>query len=281
MPGSWRTARIFVGGPQDRADTLAMRRLALVLVLVGAAGLAPRRAAADLLPDGMARSTESFSIVNAAEFPGFMLVQYPAICDSSTGRPHGVDADKDDLGLIDYQVLVAPADDNSATRCVDPQLYVVERGDWTVGTVMKTPAHNADDENAALLEVKELDAMSAAERARFFREDPRAHPTLYALARSRLVDAGEPLRNTRDMLRLHRAGDRFRLRCEQVVYTYADETEETLPCVDGRRTPPSGQGKPRPVPPTAMVSSVPRWPFIAAGGGVFLVMVLLGLRRRR
>lgn len=31
----------------------------------------------------------------------------------------------------------------------------------------------------------------------------------------------------------------------------------------------------------SMVSAVPRWPFIAAAAGVFLVMALLGLRRGR
>ncbi len=47
--------------------------------------------------------------------------------------------------------------------------------------------------------------------------------------------------------------------------------------------PPPDREVPRTLPPAPlrMISEVPRWPFILGAFGVFLIMALFGLRRRR
>jgi hypothetical protein len=65
------------------------------------------------------------------------------------------------------------------------------------------------------------------------------------------------------------------------VYTTSDDTAEDVPRVTDERPPPSLEPRRPPSQALSMVSSIPRWPFIAGAVGVFVIMALLGLRRRR
>jgi hypothetical protein len=241
--------------------------------LLAALALAPALAAADSVPAGKAVVTESLAVVNLEELPEYALLQYPVVCDLQSGLPYGVAPDPSLDDLLDYAVLL-PGEEQWVAPCGEPRLYLLRRDQWTVGEELLAPTREPLD-GANLRAIAELDAMSGAARWRFFREDPRVvrvdHPPLTSRT---TVERTQPLRRVHDLLRLTRAGAGVVARCERVVYTYADDTSETLPCADGRRPPPSGRGQPPEPPP----SGRPTWVWLGLAGAL---VVLAALRLRR
>lgn len=261
------------------AAILAGMRLVLPLALV-LAGVVASPAAADGVPDGMAGISADYSVVNLAEFPELLLVTYPARCDWATGQAWGLSPGGGPEGIPDYDVITDGVHAASG-YCKESMVYALERGRWTIEPRPPKPTPDSDE---MPLPIRELEAMTPAERARLFGEgeDPRVRATGRQLQPARwLVPRGERLRHVHDVLRVERAGEGFALRRAAVRYTYDDDSVEEVPSLTGDRPPPTGRGEPPQMSPASMVSAIPRWPFIAGGALVFVVMALLGLRRRR
>lgn len=252
-----------------------MRRPGLTLVLVC---LVAPGAAADMVPDGKKIVLHTYAVENADAFPEQLVVAYPYDCDWDTREPRGVGSP--DSESVGYDVIVAGSEHADSPACKERRIYVVDRAGLTVEPAERTP-----DGVELPIVVRELSAMRGPELAAFFAGDPRVHPTGHVVDPPReVVDAGStPVRTVHTVLRLARADATFSLRGAQMVYTYDDNSVETLPFIAGKRPPPTGrpvaQGAPPPA-PLRMISEVPRWPWIAGACGVFGVMALLGLRRR-
>jgi hypothetical protein len=266
-----------VGPGAPLGDTRAMRRLALPLVLVCVAGLA-REAAADVLPAGKAFIMHSYGVDNVAEFPDHIVLEYPIRCDRETRKAVGVGS-HDSEGVA-YDVIFKGTEHARSPDCDDSQIYVVERAGLTV----EAP-EPINDGYFLPAKITELMPLEGEALAAFFASDPRVHATGYHVGRPRDVvpEDSTPLRGVHLNLRLERLGEGFALSGATVEYRYADQSEETLVFVTREPPTPSGKGIPKELPPAPlrMLSEVPRWPFIAGACGVFLIMALLGLRRRR
>jgi len=257
-----------------------VRSIAVLVALI--CGFVAGPAAADGVPDGMAGVQSDFSVVNLAEFPDTLFVTYPAYCDLATKRPRGL-AEPDELAepdsIADYNVITEGV--NWAHGwCMESVIYALDRRAFTL---LPRPRSPTPESGELPIPIAELAALTPAQRSAFFHgDDPRKQSTGRQLQPTRwVVNASERLRHVHDLLRVVRAGDGLALRCAAVRYTYADDSEEEVPCLTDERPPPTGNGKPRRPPQLSMISAIPRWPFIAAAGLVFLVMVGLGLRRRR
>lgn len=257
-----------------------VRSIPVLVALIG--GLVAADAAADGVPDGMAGIGSDFSVLNLAEFPEYVFVTYPGNCDWKTRRPWGLtepDKLEDPDAIADYLVITDGVN-HASGYCMESLVYALDRKAFTL---LPRPPSPSPDEFELPIPIAELAAMTPGARAAFFAgEDPRKIDTGRQLQPTRwVISASERLRHVHDVLRVVRVGEGLALRCAAVRYTYEDDTEEEVPCLTDERPPPTGRGRPRHPPQLSMVSSIPRWPFIAAAGLVFLVMVALGLRRRR
>lgn len=257
----------------------------LLLALACGPGLVAGAARADGVPNGMASVTADFSVVNLKEFPGQLFVTYPSDCSYRTHKARGVDDPQEsENSWPDYEVIDEGPHGPSGI-CQESIIYVLERGAWTIGERERTPEEGVVAYFPA--PILELQAMTATQRYAFFTGgDPRVRSTGRQVQPQRwVVDERERIRHVHDVLRIHRVGDQLKLRCDSVIYTYSDETTEEVACVSDARPQPTGIGEPTraqlPSQPLSLVSSIPRWPFIAAAAGVFVIMALLGLRRRR
>lgn len=257
-----------------------MRSIPVLAALI--CGLVAAEAVADGVPNGMVGVASDFSVINLGEFPERLFVIYPGWCDWKSNRPWGL-AEPDKLegpeAIADYTVVDEGV--NSAHGyCFESMIYALDRKAFTL---RPRPPPLTPESGELPVPIAELAAMTPRERAAFFDgDDPRKQSTGRQLQPARwVVNAGERLRHVHDVLRVVRVGDGLALRCVAVRYTYEDDSEEEVPCLTDERPPPTGNGKPKHPPQLSMVSSIPRWPFIAAAGLVFLVMAALGLRRRR
>lgn len=252
-----------------------MRRFTMTLAFAWAAAT---DASADTLPAGKAFILHSYSVDNVAEFPDHVVMEYPINCDPETRKASGIGSYE--VEVTSYAVIFKGTEHARSPYCDDSQIYVVERAGLTVAA-----PEEVNDGILLPAKIAELEAMKGVELAAFFASDPRVHATGYHVEAPRevVLQASTPLRGVHVRLRIERPGEGFAVRGAKVVYTYEDRSEEELAFTSRERPPPSGKGVPKQLPPAPlrMLSEVPRWPFIAGACGVFLIMALLGLRRRR
>lgn len=210
-------------------------------------------------------ATSSFGVVNLGDFPEVLLVVYPAAC--------GAAAD----GAADYRVVTKGTQAPSGA-CAQSWIYALERGAWT----LLAPVAGQEGVEPAP-PIAELEAMTPGERAGLFTGDARVvatgrqlQPTRWAVAET------ERVRHVHDALKLERRADGWALPSVGARYVFRDGTEEEVASTTGERPPPSGRvvkrGPPRDT--LSLLGTVPRWPFLAAAGLVFVGMALRGLRRR-
>lgn len=288
-----------------RSDARAALR-ALAARGLGAAFLcgACPDASADMMPEDSHVRVYRYSVANLADFPDHLLVAYPVVCDWMTGESYAREVTKHErrmADLLDYDVVLPGRAREPARHCKDTRLYVVEARGWSWTDVDSAPGRGSDE--APIVKVDELERLEVDGRARFFAAkggDPRVHPTGHVLEPWSVVPDSDPVERIDDVLRIERSGDGFAIRGERVTYTYSDTSREVLTYSGPARPAPSGKGTlpPRPpepppapaattladttspAPTTSSAPAWPRWPWIAGGCGLAVILAVWQLRRR-